>query len=215
MNTILHLATAVLIAAAGPASHAPGTDATAQWAGASSAEFAAASALDLRRQPAVGEALRAHGFRSDRLGRAEERALAEMMSELYPHLDPRRDRLTANQATALVYVALVRPGTPDRGYGRPRRAACESVMETAAGAERVFATPGRSQPRYLTSVEVQRVRAATRGLEDDALQCGDRRLSDASADLARTLSGGRVEREGVARQLARVRSLSRLAAASN
>jgi|GEM_PF-6985488 len=41
-----------------------------------------------------------------------------MMSELYPHMDPRRDRLTSNQAVALVYVALVHPGTPGRGAWR-------------------------------------------------------------------------------------------------
>jgi len=215
MNTIVHLATAVLIATLGVATDGPGVENATSRMVSPPGAVASALALDLRRQPALGEALRAHGFRADRLGRSEQRALADMLSELYPHMDPRRDRLTSNQAVALVYVALVHPGTPGRGAWRARRSACESVLAMATEAERAFAAPGRSQPRYLSGGEVQRVRSATREVESDAAQCGDRRLTDASADLTREVSSGRVEREGVARQLARVRSLARLAVASS
>jgi|GEM_PF-4936872 len=75
MNTIVHLATAVLIPTLGVATDVPEAASHTSRMVSPPVAAASASALDLRRQPALGEVLRSHGFGADRLGRSEERAL--------------------------------------------------------------------------------------------------------------------------------------------
>jgi hypothetical protein len=169
---------------------------------------------DLRRQPALEEALRAHGYRPTRLSRAEERALANTLIELFPGFDVRRERLNPTQAAALVYMALVYEGrNVGTGWGS-QRAACETVSSRLGDAETAFAAPGRGQPRFLASSEQQRLRSVARDLSQHAEDCGERRLSEAADDLVRLTASQRVEREVAARQVARLRSLARLAIAS-
>jgi len=220
MNTLL-TATIAASAIAALATLAPSTSvhaASASNVGSAPAAGAAVSqqrsALpDLRRQPALEEALRAHGYRSTRLSRTEERGLANTLAELFPGFDTRRERLNPTQAAALVYMALVYEGRNGIGWGS-QRAACETVSSRLGDAESAFAAPGRGQPRFLASTEQQRLRSVARDLSQHAEDCGERRLSEAADDLVRLTASQRVEREVAARQVARLRSLARLALAS-
>jgi hypothetical protein len=169
---------------------------------------------ELRRQPLVEDALRQHGMRPDRLGRAEERALGETFAALFPEADARWYRLNRTQAAALVYMALGQPGRSGESRRTSRRAACESAAELVGELDDLFGAPRRGQSRLLLPAEQQRIRAQAREILRLSDACGERRLTDATIDLIDLVSDQRAERERVARQVSRLRSLARLAVVS-
>ncbi|CAN5875145.1 hypothetical protein BH23GEM7_BH23GEM7_23840 [soil metagenome] len=167
----------------------------------------------LIRHPLVEDALRSYGLRSDRLTRAQERALEDTFSELYPDRDARRQRLNRTQATALVYMALVHPGRRDAALppGRPVGRACEMPARLVYELEDYFDAPRRGQPRYLRDREQQQLQTSARDIQRQARSCGDFRLTDEATALVRMLAERRVEREQVAQQVDRMKAVVRVA----
>lgn len=169
------------------------------------------SGRELARNPLVAEALRSHGLRPERLTRAQERALEQTHSELFPEGVGLRHRLNRTQATALVYMALVHPARRDQAGNWPRRPACERAADRVFELEELFDAPGRGQPRFLRRDEQEALVDEARGIERLARGCGEHRLAEEASQLVSLTSAPRSDREQVARQVQRMKGVVRVA----
>jgi hypothetical protein len=165
----------------------------------------------MNRQPAVDDALRSHGYRGDRLDRAQERALDDTFVELFPGLNPQWDRLNRTQATALVYMALVHNTGRDPHRGTPRQAFCGTTARRVADLDLLYDPPARGRPQWLRTDEQRRLRAETEEIARLARGCGEVELLDHANAFIAYLSERRTDRERTSRYITRMKTLARVA----
>jgi hypothetical protein len=164
----------------------------------------------IARQPAVEDALRAHGFRSDRLTRQQTRALEETHRDLFPDHDPRRQRLNRTQASALVYMALVHPLEAERGRGaRAPGRGCESTALLVYDLGDLLTEHDRARSIFLSREEQQRLRDGAAEVQRAAVRCGNSRLADEASRLGVLASERMVERDRALRQIRSMKGIAR------
>jgi len=179
---------AALLALAGP--HSAGAQSsTAEWRGS-------------RSERMIDRAVRYYGYNPNRLTREQSRAIDQTWSEL---LGPgaRRGTLTATQATAIVYMALVFPheeqaggGYPDRpdyddrpGYpGGPRPPywgrECVRMQPQAYELGNLVSASETQTGLFVMDPEKSRARTLARQIQQNAIEC--RATAVAAAAVSRT-----------------------------
>ncbi len=165
---------------------------------------------DVRMSRELEDALREHGFRSDRLSTAQTRALDATFRQLFPEQDARRYRLNRTQASALVYMALVQPR--DSRYGStPGRSVCDDLGSLVRRMNDDFLRDNRNRSRYLDQRERDVLLRDARDVEQAARRCDHRSAEDEARTLVRIASQRTVEREQAIRQIQRLQGIVRTA----
>jgi hypothetical protein len=155
------------------------------------------------------EAMREHGFRSDRLSNAQMRALDATFRQLFPEQDARRYRLNRTQASALVYMALVQPR--DRLGSGPGRGYCDDLGTLVRRMSDDFLRDNRNRSRYLDRNEQEALLRDAREVEQSARRCDHRSVEEEARTLVRLVSQRTVERDLAIRQIQRLQSIVRTA----
>jgi hypothetical protein len=156
----------------------------------------------------IDEALRDFGFRPARLSAAEVRAINDSWREL---LGPagRGASLTARQATAIVYMALVhdrrggrddyRPAPDDRPG--PWTEACSRMEGDAYRLGLLITAPENDFGLFVQEPERSRARDLARRIQEQAIDCRAPRVADRAGEILTALSSNLPGRSDVARRV--------------
>jgi hypothetical protein len=204
-RTLIFAAAALLALASRPAP-ADAQSSTAQWRGS-------------RSERMIDRAVRYYGHNPNRLTREQSRAIDQTWSEL---LGPgaRRGTLTATQATAIVYMALVFPheeqadgGYPDRpdhddrpgypGGSRPPYWGRECVQMQSQAYElgNLVSASETQTGLFVMDPEKGRARTLARQIQQNAIECGATAVADRADDVLTALSANLPARTDVARRV--------------
>jgi hypothetical protein len=141
----------------------------------------------------IDDALVAFGFRPARLSRQEVAAINATWQELFGSA-PRGTVLSARQATAVVYLALVH----DRDRRTPERppfreAGCDRMAADAYRLGLLITAPADNAGLFVREPELGRARTLARQLQEEAIRCRAFAVADRAgeilADLADLLPG--------------------------
>lgn len=172
-------------------------------------------------------ALRYYGIDPYRLTREQSYALDRMRAELAGESGDRRG-LTRTQATAIVYMALVFPrearndgrdgygddrggyGQTNGGWGRePRPGRCTEVEQQAYELGNVVSGSARNAGLFVSDAEKVRARSLARGIQQGALQCGNRDAADVAGEIIEELAENLPERSEIGQRVAELKSALR------
>lgn len=181
----------------------------------SSLQYGASHWRGSRSEQLIDQAVRYYGFRPNRLTQRQADAIRDTWFELFGGPSVRRP-LTRQQATAVVYMALVFPyeregwyneGRPGGGYGggrpgggwddRPgggwdndgppyRNEACVAMESDAYRLENLVI--GRDGGLFVTDPDKGRARTLTRQIQQRAVECRASLVADRAGDVLRLLA---------------------------
>lgn len=204
LRTLICTAAAVLALAASLPAPADAQASTAHWRGT-------------RSERLIDRAVRFYGFNPGRLTGEQTAAINRMWAEL---LGPgsRRAALTPNQATAIVYMALVFPdeeeggwypdrpgypggGYPDDGYPSPWGRECVQMQSQAYELGNLVSASEHDPGLFVMEPDRGRARALARQIQQRAVECRATTAADRAGDVLAALSAALPSRSEVARRV--------------